>query len=136
VKYILDTNTVSALMRSDTRVLGRLKESNRRDVVVPQPVLAEVTYGIARLPRSRRRQLFEDRFAIVAGTFDRIEWTDAVSDTFGRIKALLERKGLRIDDFDAAIAAHALANDATLVTGNVKHMAGIPNLVLEDWLVP
>ena len=136
MKYILDTNTVSALMRSDTRVLGRLKESNRRDVVVPQPVLAEVTYGIARLPRSRRRQLFEDRFAIVAGTFDRIEWTDAVSDTFGRIKALLERKGLRIDDFDAAIAAHALANDATLVTGNVKHMAGIPNLVLEDWLVP
>jgi tRNA(fMet)-specific endonuclease VapC len=136
VKYVLDTNTLSAVMRSDALVLSRLRRSNRRDVVVPQPVLAEVAYGIARLPKSRRRQLLEDRFEELAGTFDRIEWTDAVSDTFGRIKASLERKGLRIEDFDAAIAAHALANDATLVTGNVKHMAGISDLLLEDWLVP
>jgi tRNA(fMet)-specific endonuclease VapC len=136
VKYVLDTNTVSALMRSDARVLGRLRKSNRRDVVVPQPVLAEVAYGISRLAKSRRCQLLEDRFAAVAGTLDRIEWTDAVSDTFGKIKALLERKGIRIEDFDVAIAAHALANNATLVTGNVKHMAGVTDLVLEDWLIP
>jgi tRNA(fMet)-specific endonuclease VapC len=136
VKYVLDTNTLSAVMRSDALVLGRLRGSNRRDVVVPQPVLAEVAYGIARLPKSRRRQLLEERFEVLAGTFDRIEWTDAVSNTFGRIKASLERKGQRIEDFDAAVAAHALANDATLVTGNVKHMAGIPDLLLENWLVP
>jgi tRNA(fMet)-specific endonuclease VapC len=136
VKYVLDTNTLSAVMRSDPLVLSRLRGSNRRDVVVPQPVLAEVAYGIARLPKSRRRQLLEERFEVLAGTFDRIEWTDAVSDTFGRIKASVERKGQRIEDFDAAIAAHALANDATLVTGNVKHMAGISDLLLEDWLVP
>ena len=48
-----------------------------------------------------------------------------------KIKASLERKGLRIEDFDVAIAAHALANDATLVTGNVKHMAGVTELKLE-----
>jgi tRNA(fMet)-specific endonuclease VapC len=136
VKYVLDTNTLSAVMRSDPLVLSRLRGSNRRDVVVPQPVLAEVAYGIARLPKSRRRQLLEERFETLAGTFDRIEWTDTVSDAFGRIKASLERKGQRVEDFDAAIAAHALANDATLVTGNVKHMAGISDLLLEDWLVP
>ena len=48
--------------------------------------------------------------------------TDAVSQSFGSIKATLERRGTRIEDVDAAIAAHALALDATLVTANVDHM--------------
>jgi tRNA(fMet)-specific endonuclease VapC len=134
VKYVLDTNTVSAVMRSEAEVLQRLKRSNRREVALPQPVLAEVAYGIARLPRSRRRLLLEERFGVIASTFERVEWTDAVSTAFGEIKAFLERKGRRIEDFDVAIAAHALANDATLVTANVKHMAGVPDLLLEDWV--
>lgn len=134
MRYVLDTNTVSAIMRAEPVVLARLKRANRRDAVLPQPVLAEVAYGIARLPKSRRRQLLEERFDLIAGTFERLEWTDAVSLAFGDIKATLERKGRRIEDFDAAIAAHALANRATLVTTNVKHMAGVPDLLLEDWL--
>jgi tRNA(fMet)-specific endonuclease VapC len=105
-------------------------------VLLPQPVVAEIAYGIARLPRSRRRQLLEERFAMVAATLERVEWTDAVSAAFGEIKALLERKGRPIEDFDAAIAAHAVANAATLVTANVKHMASVPDLSLEDWLGP
>ena len=136
MKYVLDTNTVSAVMRSDAGVLKRLKESNRRDVLVPHPVVAEIAYGIARLPRSKRRHLREERFGVIAETFQRIEWTDAVSTAFGDIKARLERKGRTIEDFDAAIAAHAVANAATLVSANVKHMAGVPDLLLEDWLSP
>jgi tRNA(fMet)-specific endonuclease VapC len=136
MKYVLDTNTVSAVMRSDAGVLKRLKESNRRDVLLPQPVVAEIAYGIARLPRSKRRRLLEERFGAITGTFERIEWTDGVSTAFGEIKALLERKGRRIEDFDAAIAAHAVANRATLVSANVKHMASVPDLLLADWLSP
>jgi tRNA(fMet)-specific endonuclease VapC len=136
MKYVLDTNTVAAVMRSDAGVLKRLKESNRRDVLVPQPVVAEIAYGIARLPKSKRRHLLEERFGAIAETFARIEWTDGVSTAFGEIKARLERKGRRIEDFDVAIAAHAVANAATLVSANVKHMAGVPDLLLEDWLSP
>jgi tRNA(fMet)-specific endonuclease VapC len=136
VKYVLDTNTVSAVMKSDARVLKRLKESNRRDIFVPQPVVAEIAYGIARLPRSKRRHLLEERFGAIAGTFERIEWTDAVSTAFGEIKAVLEQKGCPIEDFDAAIAAHAVAHAATLVSANVKHMARVPHLRLEDWISP
>jgi tRNA(fMet)-specific endonuclease VapC len=36
-------------------------------------------------------------------------------------------------DFDAAIAAHALASGATLVTANLDHMARVPGLQIEDW---
>jgi tRNA(fMet)-specific endonuclease VapC len=134
MKYVLDTNTVSAVMKSDAGVLKRLKASNRRYVLIPQPVVAEIAYGIARLPKSKRRYLLEERFGTIAGTFERVEWTDAVSAAFGEIKARLERKGRRIEDFDAAIAAHAVANAATLVSGNARHMADVPDLLLDDWL--
>lgn len=63
----------------------------------------------------------------------RSAWTDAVSDAFGRVKSALERNGERIEDFDAAIAAHALAANGVLVTANVRHMQRIPGLLVDDW---
>lgn len=39
----------------------------------------------------------------------------------------------RIEDFDAAIAAHAVAAGATLVTADTAHMARVPGLRIEDW---
>ncbi len=53
--FILDTNAVSALMKGDAATVARLAETNPADVWVPQPVLAEIAYGIERLPRSKRR---------------------------------------------------------------------------------
>ena len=131
--YILDTNAVSALMRGDQRLIERLRNVDRSEVAVPQPVLAEIAYGVARLPRSRRRTELEGRADIIRSEIPRADWTDAVSSAFGTIKASLERSGQRIEDFDAAIAAHALATGATLVTANVGHMTRIHGLVVEDW---
>ena len=48
-------------------------------------------------------------------------------------EATLERRGTKIEDFDAAIAAHALALDATLVTANLDHVTRVPELRIEDW---
>ena len=133
MKYVLDTNTFSALMKGDATVVGRLSRVGRPEVMVPQPVLAEIAYGIARLPRSRRRALLRERLELLQGELARAEWTDAVSARFGEVKAALERRGQRIEDFDAAIAAHALAEDATLVSGNAGRMRRVPGLAVEDW---
>ena len=135
MRYVLDTNAVSALMRGDPRVIDRLTGAGRSAVRIPQPVLAEIEYGIRRLPRSRRRDALRERFALVSSELARAAWTDTVSAAFGSIKASMERAGTRIEDFDAAIAAHALAlaHDAILVTANVDEMARIPGVVVEDW---
>ncbi len=52
---------------------------------------------------------------------------------YGRVKASLERPGTRIEDVDAAIAAHALAFGATLVTADLDHMTHVPGLRVENW---
>jgi tRNA(fMet)-specific endonuclease VapC len=131
--YLLDTNAVSALMKGVPAVVDRLQAVPRAEVAVPQPVLAEISYGLERLPRSNRRADLLARFDLVCLEIARAEWTDQVSHAYGRIKASLERKGERIEDFDAAIAAHALALAATLVTANLGHMQRVPGLKVEDW---
>lgn len=123
--HVLDTNAVSALMKGAAPVVERLAATAPADVAVPQPVLAEIAFGIERLPRSKRRTALQSRFDLISAELPRAEWTDVVSQMFGRIKATLERRGTRIEDFDAAIA-HALALDATLVTASVDHMIRVP----------
>jgi tRNA(fMet)-specific endonuclease VapC len=133
VTYVLDTNAVSALMKGEEAVVERLASHVPTDVTIPQPVIAEIAYGIERLPRSRRRRALQARFDLVCSEIPRTVWSDAVSHAYGRIKATLERRGMRIEDFDAAIAAHAVALGSTLVTANLEHMARVPGLKVEDW---
>ncbi len=133
MNYVLDTNALSAVMKGDARVLGRLKGAAKKTVSVPQPVFAEIAYGIERLPKSKRRDLLRHRFELVRNEFPRAEWSDAVTEAFGMIKASLEKKGKRIEDFDAAIAAHALATGAILVTANLDDVVRVAGLVVEDW---
>jgi tRNA(fMet)-specific endonuclease VapC len=133
VTYVLDTNAVSALMKGDPAVIERLAATTPAGVAIPQPVIAEIAFGIERLPRSKRRTSLQARFDLISAELPRADWTDAVSQRFGRIKATLERRGTRIEDFDAAIAAHALALEATLVTANLDHVIRVPGLRVEDW---
>ena len=134
MKYVLDPNALSALMQGSPEAVDRLAAIAREDVSVPQPVLAEIAYGIERLPTSRRRTALQARFDLLRSQLPRCPWTDEVSEAFGRIKAALERRGQRVEDFDAAIAAHAAATGATLVTANVRQMTRVPGLRVEDWL--
>lgn len=73
MKLVLDTNAVSALMKGDPLVLERLKQRGKGEVSVPQPVLAEIAYGIERLPKSKRKEALQERFDLVGPA--PIRWT-------------------------------------------------------------
>jgi tRNA(fMet)-specific endonuclease VapC len=133
VKYLLDTNAVAALMRGEATAVERLSRLAREDVLIPQPVMAEIAYGIERLERSRRKDNLRARFALIREELGRAVWSDEVSEAFAVIKTKLERAGKPIEDFDVAVAAHALASGGVLVTANLRHMTRIPGLRIEDW---
>ena len=135
MKYVLDTNTLSFAMAGDLTVCERMLSQARTDVLLPQPVVAEIEFGLARMGRSKRRERLVGRFRAFLRETGRVVWTDEVSRAFGVATAELERRGVRIEDFDVAIAAHALALDATLVSDNSTHMRGIPGLRVENWRV-
>jgi predicted nucleic acid-binding protein len=95
-------------MKGEEAVVERLASHLPADVTIPPPVIAEIAYGLERLPRSRRRRLLQARFDLVCLEIPRTAWTDAVSHAYGRIKA-------------------------TLVTANLEHMLRVPGLKVEDW---
>ena len=130
--YVLDTNALSALMKGSAAVVERLAATAPADVAIPQPVIAEIAFGIERLRgRSAGRRCSRASISSPQNPTRRVD--RCRQPMFGRIKATLERRGTRIEDFDAAIAAHALALDATLVTANVDHMIRVPGLRVENW---
>jgi len=52
---------------------------------------------------------------------------------YGKICAYLQRQGTPIGTMDMLIAAHALSQNLTLVTNNVREFERVPNLQIENW---
>lgn len=53
---------------------------------------------------------------------------------YGDCKATLKRQGKLIDDFDLLIGAIAVTYNLIMVTENVKHLARIPHINIENWI--
>lgn len=53
MKYVLDTNTLSFAMSGEMSVCRRMLSQARSDVLLPQPVVAEIEYGLSRMRRYR-----------------------------------------------------------------------------------
>jgi tRNA(fMet)-specific endonuclease VapC len=51
----------------------------------------------------------------------------------GEIRAELERKGVRIGEYDTLIAGQAYARGLTLVTANTREFRRVKGLTVEDW---
>ena len=118
MRYLLDTNTVSALMHGQEKVAARLAKTPREDVAISQVTVAEIEFGLRYLPASKRRRALEAQWAAIGSELIRLPWDDEVSRRFGERKARLERAGNRMSDFDLAIAVHAVAYGLTLVTAD------------------
>ena len=58
------------------------------------------------------------------------------AEDFGRLRVNLRRQGINVDNMDLLIAVTARVYDLTLVTHNTRHFQGVPDLRLEDWLMP
>ena len=127
-KYLLDTNVLISMFRNKGMVRSHIKEVGFRNCVVSEISLAELFYGAA---KGGRLENFKD----IDNVLKRFEVLPIFPylEQYGKVKALLENKGQRIDDFDILIGVTALQNNYTMVTANVKHLERIPKLKVENW---
>ena len=91
---------------------------------------AELHCG-ARLAQNPQRELakLQDAF----GAWPRLPFDDAAAESYGEIRAQLQRAGNMIGGNDLMIAAIAQTNELTLVTHNTSEFARVPNLQIDDW---
>lgn len=133
---ILDTNVVSELMRPEPspRVASWVRERDRRELRTTAITLAEIRYGIARLPDGRRKQVLMAAADEIFSAFaEQVLPVDAAAaEQYAVIASGRERAGRPISGFDAMCRSRA----AALATRNVSDFdrAGID--VIDPWHQP
>lgn len=131
LRYMLDTNIVSAVVKQPAGLLAQRLVGMPRDVFgISLVVAAELRYGMQRMGSPTLTQRVE---AVLEG-IDVIPMEEPVDAHYGEIRSMLEQAGTPIGHNDLLIAAHARALDAVLVTGNQREFARVPGLQVENWL--
>lgn len=131
---MLDTNICSFIMREQPEaVLMRLEQAVlRRDrIVVSAITYAEMRFGAIGKKASPRHAQLVEAFCVRLDAI--LPWDRNAVDATTEIKAALTAAGNPIGPNDTAIAGHAIATSAILVTNNVKEFERVPGLTFEDW---
>ena len=131
MRYLLDTNTVSDMLRNPNgRPARRCRILGHGNVSISAIVAAELRFGaIRRGDPALARRLDEFIDSVDVRPFE------APADAFyGVLRARLETTGSVIGAVDLFIAAHALALDRILVTDNEREFGRIEGLTVENWL--
>ena len=127
---LLDTDVCIEILRGNEKVIER-RQVVDDDVATTWITASELAYGAEKSDAPGKNATLVTEFLGTLSILG-LDLTSALE--FGRCKARLERTGMRIADADLLIAAIALANGASLVTGNRRHYERIDNLRIEDWI--
>jgi predicted nucleic acid-binding protein len=135
---ILDTNVLSALMRTapDAQVVNWLDGQPADSIWITSITVFEARYGLAILPRGRRRRALEEGFSrlLEEDLENRVlDFDAAAAASAGALAAVRRKAGRPVDLRDTQIAGIATARHATLATRNVRHFADLDVPVVDPW---
>ncbi|MDE1473898.1 type II toxin-antitoxin system VapC family toxin [Xenorhabdus bovienii] len=132
--YMLDTNICSFIMREKpVYLLEKLQECvmKRHTIVVSAITYSEMRFGAIGKKASPRHNVLVDAFCERLDAI--LPWDKEAIDATVTIKKCLSDVGMPIGNNDTAIAGHAIAVNAILVTNNTREFSRVEGLKLEDW---
>ena len=137
---ILDANVISELMRPqpDHNVLAWARSHPGKELCTTAITVAEIQYGIERLPASRRKTVLAGAGRHVFAAFDWqvLSFDRAAALHYATLVADRDRNGRPINGFDAQIAAICRSCTATLATRNVLDFESTGVSLLDPWQAP
>ncbi|WP_225770805.1 type II toxin-antitoxin system VapC family toxin [Inquilinus sp. Marseille-Q2685] len=139
--FLLDTNVVSEWKKPapDASVVAWLANIDEDRTFLSVVTLAELRYGIDRLPDGKRRNLLDHWLThdLPMRFESRILSVDpAVADAWGIIIARRAAMGRPISAMDAFMAATAQVHNLTLVTRNVSDFEASVASIVNPWTRP
>lgn len=136
---VLDTNVVSELAKPTPNPAVVAWVDAQDELAIAAPALAELRFGIARLPDGQRRtalsEAIDDFVADDLGGLV-LAFDTASADAYGLIAAARERAGHPIGIADAQIAAICAVHNAVLATRNVRDFLNTGIEIIDPWDPP
>ncbi len=128
---LLNTNICIYIINAKPPVvLERFKRYRMGEIGLCSVVAAELAFGVAKSGSARNRQAL----AMFLAPLTVLPFDDAAVWAYGDLRADLERRGTPIGSLDTMIAAHALSQQALLVTNNTREFSKVPGLQLDNWV--
>lgn len=132
MRYMLDTNIcIYAIKHKPIEVFERLKEHNPSEICISSVTYAELVHGV-----EKNKAVYKNRIALtlLLADIDILSFDTNAAESYGEIRAELEKKGNPIEPLDMMIAGHAKSLDYIIVTNNVKEFERIEGLKIENWV--
>ncbi len=132
-RYLLDTNIcIYIRQKRPEAVLRRFRRLRPGEAAISVITYGELLYGAA---KSAQRAAALERLRELTGVLPALPLPEGAGETYGRIRAELERSGQMIGNNDLWIAAHAIAAELTLVTNNESEFRRVRGLKVQNWAV-
>ena len=130
-QFLLDTNICIYIRRTKPEQVLRRFTSLRQG----QAVLSVITFGelIYAAEKSLHRREALKQLQELAELLPVMALPEGAAETYGRMRAELERKGTMIGNNDLWISAHAKAAGLTLVTNNEREFRRVGGLKIQNW---
>jgi tRNA(fMet)-specific endonuclease VapC len=135
MKFLLDTNIVSYFLLEASPALNQRILDSSPDVLGISIISAgELRYGLSKLAPSKRAKELILHLNALLTAIAIVPLPANAAQYYGNTRAHLDFAGTPIGGNDLWIAAHALAQNMTLVTNNTREFERVPGLKLENWL--
>jgi predicted nucleic acid-binding protein len=135
---LLDTNVVSEPLRTapEPRVVEWLDAQPLETLFLSVITVAELRYGVARLPSGRRRSALRERLEtqvlpVFAGRV--LAFDFAATEAYAKLMAKAQAAGQSISMADGLIAAIAQANGMTVATRDTAAFCAAGVSVINPW---
>jgi len=134
---IVDTNVASELMRPSPApaVQDWVRACAGQELYTTSITLAEIRYGIQRLPDGRRKALLRTTAEEVFTAFEEqiLPFDAAAAMQYASIVTRRDSAGLPIDGFDAQIASICRTHGAALATRNANDFRDTEVDLIDPW---
>ncbi len=126
---LLDTNILSAMMQPEphVNVIAWFNRQQQHRLYVPSIVIAEVRYGLQRLPVGHRQTMLLNQFhLLMAELFPErvLGFGQYEAEAYAILRAMRDVQGRPMSMADAQIAAIAQVQHLAIATRNMKDFEG------------
>lgn len=131
MRYMLDTNIcIYAVKRKPEQVFLKLQEHDPSEVCISSITYAELFHGAEKSQSIEKNRV---ALALLLANIEIMDFDSSAAESYGKIRADLEKTGKPIGPLDMMIAGHAKSLGYTVVTNNTREFMRVDGLKLENW---
>ena len=132
MKYMLDTNIcIYAIKRKPKQFFIKLQEHEPEEICISSVTYAELVHGVEKSKAIEKNRL---ALALLLANIEIMNFDSLAAESYGKVRADLEKNGTPIGPLDMMIAGHAKSLGYTIVTNNTKEFNKVKGLKLENWV--